>query len=77
MKFLQIMGRCGNGSFYSFEFEDHNTDNVCCGDQIWSDGHEVEIADYADKENLDYLISMVENRLAFKGALRRVGIYND
>lgn len=73
MKFLQVMGRSGESGFVSFEFEDHSTDNVNCGDQIWSDGHEVEIADYVDGDNLDYLISLVENKQAFKGALRRMG----
>lgn len=71
MKFLQVMGRVENSSFISFEFEDHNTDNVNCGDQIWSNGHEVEIADYIDSENLEYLLSLVENNRAFRGALLR------
>ena len=77
MKFLQILGKVGYSSFYSFEFEGHNPNDVFCGDQIWSNGHEVEIADYADKENLNYLISMVKNKKSFRGALRRVGIYKD
>ena len=70
MKFKGIEKRVG--SFVVFNFEKHSTDNVNCGDQIWSDGEIVEIADYVDRENLDYLINMVENKTAFKGALRRV-----
>ncbi len=71
MKFLQAMGRVENSSFIIFEFGEHNTDNVNCGDQIWSNGHEVEIADYVDSENLEYLMSLVENKRAFRGALLR------
>ena len=72
MKFIQIMGNVDNSSFTSFEFSYHSTDNVNCGDSIWSNGHEVEIADYVEKEDLNFLISQVENKMAFKGALRRM-----
>lgn len=68
------MGRVGDSSFISFEFEDHNTDNVNFGDQIWSNGHEVEVADYADEENINYLVSLVKNKQAFKGALLRMDL---
>ena len=74
MRFLQIMGRVGDSSFTSFEFNDHSTDNVNCGDSIWSNGHEVEIADYVEEEDLNHLISLVENKQAFKGALRRMDL---
>ena len=77
MKFLKIIGYIDGSSFTRFEFETHNTDNVNCGDQIWSNGHQVEIADYVDRDNLEYLISLVSNRTAFKGALRRTGFELD
>ena len=72
MKFLQIMGSVNNSSFTSFEFSYHEADDVIVGDQIWSNGHEIEIADYIDSEHLKYLISITKNGRAFKGALRRM-----
>ncbi|MCP4282106.1 MAG: hypothetical protein GY776_19185 [Alteromonas sp.] len=77
MKFLQIKGRCGESSFTAFEFTYHAAHEVIFGDQIWSDTHEVEIADYVSEEGLTFLISQVENKTAFKGALRRVGLLTD
>ena len=73
MKFLQIMGAVENSSFTSFEFDCHSTDNINCGDSIWSNGHEVEIADYVEPDDLRFLISQVSNKMAFKGALRSLG----
>lgn len=73
MKFEQVMGRVGDSSYISFEFDYHNTDNVNCGDQIYSNGHEIEIADWVDSENLQYLLSLVDNKRAFRGALIRTG----
>jgi hypothetical protein len=72
MKFLQIMGKVENSSFTSFEFEEHIAYEVNCGDQIWSNGQEIQIADYTERDNLEELISMVDNRQSFKGALRRL-----
>ncbi len=73
MKFEQVMGRVGDSSYISFEFNHHNTDNVNCGDQIYSNGQEIEIADWVDIENLEYLLSLVDNNRAFRGALIRTG----
>ena len=67
--FLQSMGRCGSSSFFSYEFERHSEDNVNCLDEIHTNGHEIEIADYTKQENLDYLVSMVKNKGEFKRAL--------
>ncbi len=67
------MGCIANSSFYEFEFDYHDADMVNCGDSIWSDGQCVQIADYVEQEDLQELLSLVENRKAFKGALRRVG----
>ena len=72
MKFLQVLGFAG--SFARFEFEPHDAGDAVCGDQIWSNGHEIEIADYVDEECLNELINMVSNKTAFKGALRRMEI---
>ncbi len=77
MKFLQIKGRCSESSFTAFEFTHHAAHEVIFGDQIWSNGHEVEIYDYVSEEGLAYLISQTENKTAFKGALRRVGLLKD
>ena len=73
MKFLQILGNDDCSSFTSFEFEDHEVYIVNVGDQIWSNGHEIQIADYVDACELDTLIEQVSNKTAFKGALRRLG----
>jgi hypothetical protein len=73
MKFLQIMGRVWSSSYTKFEFSDHNADLVCIGDSIWSNGHELEIADYVESDDLRDLISQVDNKQAFSGALRRMG----
>ena len=73
MKFESIVGR--TGSYIVFQFEEHNTDNVNCGDQIWSDGFNVEISEDIDQEDLDFFVSLVNNKTSFKGALRRVGFY--
>lgn len=72
MKFLQIMGRSGNSSYISFEFSDHDAGSVCVGDQIWSNGHEIEISEWVDGEDLRELIDQVENKQSFSGALRRM-----
>ncbi len=77
MRFIRIKGRCGESSFTAFEFTQHAAHEVIFGDQIWSNTHEVEIADYVSEEGLAYLISQVENKTAFKGALRRVGLLKD
>lgn len=77
MKFLQALGRVDDSSFFSFEFEHHESYEVCIGDSIWSDGHYIEIAEYVDEDDLAELINMVQNRTAFKGALRRVGLLKD
>ncbi len=74
MIFTGMTGQVGDTSYYGFTFEQHDLNDVCCGDQIWSDGTSVEISEDIDSENLDYLISLVSNRTAFKGALRRVGL---
>ena len=74
MKFKNIIRR--TGSHLVFQFEEHNTDNVNCGDQIWSDGFTVEISEDIGMEDLDFLISLVDNKTSFKGALRRVGFYD-
>ncbi|AUS01907.1 hypothetical protein NVP2044O_43 [Vibrio phage 2.044.O._10N.261.51.B8] len=73
MKFLQVMGRTNDSSYISFEFSEHEASNVNCGDQIWSNGHEIEIADWVESENLDELLSQVENLRVFRGALLRCG----
>ncbi len=77
MRFIRIKGRCGESSFTAFEFTRHAAHEVHFGDQIWSNGHEVEIHDDVSEEGLAYLISQVENKTAFKGALRRVGLLKD
>ena len=73
MKFESIIGR--TGSYIVFQFEEHNTYSVNCGDQIWSDGFTVEISEDIDKEDLDFFVSLVDNKTSFKEALRRVGFY--
>lgn len=72
MKFLQIMGRLDCSSFIEFEFDYHQADEVIEGDQIWSNGHCIQIAEYVDKNLLDELIDKVSNKQSFKGALIRM-----
>ena len=74
--FLQSMGRCGFSSFFCYEFEWHSEDNVNCLDEIYTNGHEIDIADYTKQENLDYLISIVKNKDEFKRALLKDGLSN-
>lgn len=62
------------GSYWQFLFEKHNPSDVCLGDQIWSDGEIVQIYEDISVEDLDELLSLVDNKTAFKGMLRRVGI---
>ena len=66
------MGRVGNSSYIGFEFSDHDADVINLGDQIWSNGHEVEIEENIDAEDLDEIINTVSNKQAFKCALRRM-----
>ena len=72
MKFLQIMGRSGYSSYFSFEFSEHESFGI--GDQVWSNGHEVEVAEWLDDDALEELLDMVSNKTSFKGALRRLEI---
>lgn len=66
------MGRCGDSSYYSFEFSEHESFGI--GDQVWSNGHEVEVAEWLDEDALEELLDMVDNKTSFKGALRRMEI---
>lgn len=68
MKFLMITGHVGD-SYISFKFTPHNSREVCCGDQVWSDGENVEIYEDIDNEVLADLMSTVDNKRAFRGAL--------
>lgn len=70
MKFVSIIERVG--SYIAFQFDSHNRDMVCNGDQIWSDSNRVEVYESVDKDVIDDLIDQVENKQAFKGALRRM-----
>lgn len=72
MKFLQIINLNDYSGFITFEFSEHMAFGI--GDQVWSNGHEVDIYDAADSDVIEELISMVENKQAFKGALRRLEI---
>ncbi len=74
MKFLQALGSIEGTSYYTFMFEQHDLTLVCCGDSIWSDGTQVQIAEWVDEDDLQDLIEQVDNSKAFKGALRRCGI---
>ncbi len=70
MKFESILER--DSGWVVFKFTKHDAVDVCCGDQIWSNGQEVQIYDGADKDVIYELINQVENKTAFKGALRRM-----
>lgn len=72
MNFLKILGRAGNSSYIQFQFEPHDPDTVNLGDQILSNGNKVEITEDITADDLDELISMVNNKQAFKGALLRM-----
>ena len=72
MKFLRIIER--TGSYISFELSEHAPSLVNLGDQIWSDGREVAIYDCIDESDLTDLLEQVENKTAFKGALRRMEV---
>lgn len=73
MKFLEIMGYVDNSSYIRFKFSLHDRDDVCLGDKLWSDGQNVEVSDFIDDDDLEYLLSFVENKRAFRGALMRMG----
>ena len=74
MKFLKIISNSSN--FAEFEFSQHEAYKVNFGDQIWSDGNRVEVYEWADIEAINDLILLVENKTAFRGALRRLDIIN-
>lgn len=57
-----------------FMFEKHEASFACFGDQIWSDGEKVYIYDYVESDVIYELISMVSNKKAFTGAVRRSGL---
>jgi hypothetical protein len=72
MKFVSIVG--SQGSYINFLFTEHNPYEVCVGDQIWSNGQEVDIYEGVDVDVLHDLIGMVDNRHSFISALSRVGV---
>ena len=74
MKFLKIISNSSN--FAEFEFSQHEARKVNFGDQIWSDGNRVEVYEWANIEAINDLILLVENKTAFRGALRRLDIIN-
>lgn len=71
MKFIKIIRE--NFGWTSFQMSEHNSHMVNCGNQIWSNGSTVEVAEYCDSEGLQELIDQVENKQAFRGALLRMG----
>lgn len=73
MKFVSAIGYQDDGS-YLFEFEQHDSGLACIGDQVWSDGKMVYIYDYASGVVIHEFAEEVENKKAFMGALRRVGL---
>ncbi len=63
------------GSYELFLFEDHEglAQDIIKGDQIWTDGSVIEIYTGCDKDLLDELIQMVDNKSEFKEALNHNG----
>ncbi len=77
MKFIDCLGRDRVTRSVVIEFTRHAAHEVNFEGQIRSNTRTVEIYDYVSEEGLNFLISQVENKTAFKGALRRVGLLED
>lgn len=71
MKYIEQLHSAG--SYKRFLFTSHDANDLCIGDQIWSDGKTVEVYDMCDHDLLENLISEVENKAVFKEALRNSG----
>lgn len=74
MKFKGVVCLSDSENCVIFAFEEHDAYLACIGDQVWSDGQNVHIYDYAEREIIHELIDMVSNKKAFKGAVRRMGL---
>jgi hypothetical protein len=72
MKFESIVGRAG--SYIKMKFSPHDSDAICYGDVVWSDGVNVEIHETARLEDVNELLAATTNNVALRGAFRRMGI---
>lgn len=75
MKYISKQGEVG--SYHVFLFTEHDSRDVNIGDQVWSNGSAVEIAEFCDSDILEDLISMVENQIEFMRALSNEGLINN
>lgn len=78
MEFVKLNGWVEKGSdFISIQIKNGDSNN-CIGDQIWisEDGTEMEVYAYCDSDVLEDTIKLFQgkHKLAFKGALRRMGV---
>lgn len=74
MKFIKRNGKVGCGGYYSYLFTKHEADELCIGDQTWSDGENVEIYECIDSEVLNDIYSMVDNKHELSIALEQDGV---
>jgi len=78
MKFVELNGWVEDSSFISLGIENgDNRDSI--GGQVWisKEGTEMKIYESADKDVLQEAMDLFEenSRVAFKGALMRMGVY--
>lgn len=74
MIFIKRNGLVSGTSYYSYKFEPHGSRDVCVGDQVWSDGVNVEIYEGVDVDILLDLIDIVDNKQDFIEVLKRDGV---
>lgn len=67
MKFIKKVKR--EGSYHTYLFTDHDADAFIFGDQMWSDGKEIDIVEGCDCSKLLELVDSLDNPADFKGYL--------
>lgn len=73
MIYIETNGR--TGSYVSFRLTPHYAYGVNEGDQIWSDGENIEIYEFCDEDLLDDILHQTENKAEFSLALRKAGFF--
>lgn len=75
IKFISAHGYSGGSCYVQFSIAGGDS-SYCIGDQIWCDEHNLEIADFIEKEALEEFFENCASKSvkAFKGALRRAGV---
>lgn len=63
MQFIKKLKR--DGGYVTYLFSEHDADDLIIGDQVWSNGEEVDIYEGIDTDIIYDVIGMVDNKKEF------------